>query len=208
MIAEPAQTVNPDPKMPGKGSQRAGKAFPETGKVTIIRKLTLADAEAIAKLVSKRITEQGACLMLGIKPTSWFQWKCRHKNQALFEHLVIRIRETKLNACIDSIDESGNPYEVTTKNGAVYTKPGDWRAKAWLAERVLAPERLGDRVGIEQAGAVASPVINNMLVKIYTAEKRVEIEPSKKRVELITDAQVVDSPVQASIEPDWHQFTG
>ena len=47
------------------------------------------------------------------------------------------------------IDEAGDEreYSYVDKRGELktMTKPGDWRAKAWIAERILAPERLGDR---------------------------------------------------------------
>ncbi len=171
-----------------------------------IRKITLADAEAIAKLVAKRTTEAGACIVLGIKPTSWFQWKHRHKNQAIFETLVTRIRETKLQACIDTIDEAGDSYEIPTKNGS-YTKPGDWRAKAWLAERVLAPERFQD--GQVPAQAQSSPVVTIQLQRIYSEPSQLE---QKARSSDIVEAQVIAGPEPAKAiagpVPDWHQFTG
>ncbi len=171
--------------------------------VTIIRRITLNDAEAIAKLVAKRITEQGACLMLGIKPQTWFQWKTRHKNSSIFEQLVIRIRETKLNACIEAIDECGDSHEITTNKGTTFTKPGDWRAKAWLAERVLAPDRFQDGQAQAQA-ALVSPALTMALSKVYACllepQKRVEDEKREKAREI-----VIDCPPLA---PDWHQFTG
>ena len=83
--------------------------------------------------------------MLGIKPQSWFQWKLRAKNSLKFEQVLTHAREAKLNAVLETIDSAGDPYEVVTKSVASFMRPGDWRAKAWLAERVLAPERLGDR---------------------------------------------------------------
>ena len=108
------------------------------------RKITADDLNAIAKLCAKRITETGACLMLGIKPEQWMLWKTRSKRSGRFDKEVTRIRESKLEACIDAIDEAGDSATVTV-NGKEYEKRGDWRAKAWIAEQVLAPERFGQR---------------------------------------------------------------
>jgi hypothetical protein len=113
---------------------------------TIRRKITTQDMQDMAKLMAKRITETGACLMLGLRPESWFNFKARVKNTKKFEDILVRVRESKLSGIIDNIEAAGDPYDVVTKTGQVYQRPGDWRAKAWLAERVLAPERLGQQV--------------------------------------------------------------
>lgn len=110
----------------------------------------------MAKLLSKRITETGACLILGIKPDTWFKWKGRPCNQAKFAKVLEYARETKLVATLEKIDEAGEDLEITTSDGS-YTKRGDWRAKAWLAERVLAPERFADR---RHDGSAQQPVIS------------------------------------------------
>ena len=157
------------------------------------RKITEVDVESIAKLVAKRITENGACLMLGIKEQQWKHWKLKHKNSATFEHLVTRIREAKLEACIDAIDESGDSREINLPNGKTYTKNGDWRAKAWLAERVLAPERFGDR---QQDAA-------QVTVNLLTPEAMRRIEDSlTKRMNSPASSSVIDTSAPAkSIGP-------
>lgn len=97
----------------------------------------------MASLVSKRIDETGACLMLGIKPKSWFNWKYHAKNKEQFAEVLTHVREAKLNACLEAIDEAGDG-KIDTATGTVIQR-ADWRAKAWLAERVLAPERYAQK---------------------------------------------------------------
>ena len=103
------------------------------------RKITKDDVEDLAKLMAKRIDESGACHMLGIKPMTWFKWKSKEANKAKFAEILSRVREAKLNACLEAIDEAGDG------NAEKGQRP-DWRAKAWLAERVLAPERYQQKV--------------------------------------------------------------
>ena len=114
---------------------------------TITRKITLKDVRDIADLVAKRITETGACLMLDIEPRRWFRFKQRAKNQEKFDTLVHRIREQKLNDCIESIDKAGDDADIMVGD-KVITKRGDWRAKAWMVERAIAPDRFGDRQNV------------------------------------------------------------
>jgi hypothetical protein len=129
------------------------------------RRLKRADIKAVADLVVKyRMNETEAALESGIAPKTWFNFKQRHKTQEQFEVMINSIRASQLRNCIDSIDESGNDreFDSVTKRGekVTVTKPGDWRAKAWIAERVLAPERLG------QQQAQASTVQVNAFVSM------------------------------------------
>ncbi len=132
---------------------------------TIRRKITSKDIQEIATLMSKRISETGAVLMLQIRPQSWFNWKSKEKNKRKFEELFTRIREKKLNSIIEAIDESGESREINLPNGKTYTKNGDWRAKAWIAERVLAPERFSDRQQAEST-TPAQALADEVLLKI------------------------------------------
>ena len=114
------------------------------------RRITKADIKDIANLVVKyRMNETEACLECGINPKQWSLFKHRHKTSATFEELINGIRARNLRNCLDSIDEAGNTreYESVNKKGeqVTLTKFGDWRAKAWIAERVLAPERMGQQ---------------------------------------------------------------
>lgn len=110
------------------------------------RRITWQDAEAIADLVTDSLTETEACLNIGISNVrQWFRFKERAKHKPQFDALLTRLRGNKLHGCIKAIRNAGDEREINLPNGKTYTKTGDWRAKAWLAERVLAPERLGDR---------------------------------------------------------------
>ena len=137
-----------DPEPP-KGPKGRGKR----------RKVTIQDAEEICrKIVRYRMNETDAAKTLGIAQRQWFLWKERKKHCAEFESLLLRIRESNIQACLDTIDAAGNPVTFETPKGS-YKKPGDWRAKAWIAERVLAPERFGQ----QQAPAT---VTNSVTVQV------------------------------------------
>lgn len=125
--------------------------------------------------------------MLKIKPDSWFQWKRRAKNISKFEQILTRIRESKLNSCIASIDEAGESCLIQTEDGEkTYTKRGDWRAKAWLAERVLAPERLGDKQADQSAHVTVNILSTEAMAKIEASFKsqHVAITNGHKPLEL------------------------
>ncbi|MDE2097587.1 MAG: hypothetical protein KGL39_10100 [Patescibacteria group bacterium] len=105
MVAESSQVL---PKLP-----------------TIRRKITIEDVEAIAEMMAKRITETGACLILGIKPESWFHFKQRAKNENKFAQLLTRAREAQLNSHLENIES----FQVK-----------DWRASHALLQ-LKAPDR-------------------------------------------------------------------
>lgn len=98
----------------------------------------------LCQLVAKRINETAACSMLNVNHRAWFRWKERKKNQRKFDALLLRVRETKLNSLLESIDDAGTSETIADSTGKVHVlRRADWRAHAWLAERVIAPERLG-----------------------------------------------------------------
>jgi hypothetical protein len=164
-------------------------------------KINETDVKQMADLIAKRITETGACLMLGINPQTWFKWKIRARHAAKFENVLTHARETKLKACIEAIDESGDSKEINLPNGKTYTKNGDWRAKAWLAERVLAPERLGDAqnqvtnqtvnifgMASQDIAKLASKVFAKQLVNSANPElAQIASKPEPKQIEVTTD---------------------
>jgi len=156
------------------------------------RRLKRADIEAVAKLVVKyRMNETEACLECGIAPKTWFNFKQRHKTQEQFEVMINGIRASQLRNCVDSIDDAGTTreYESVNKKGeqVTLTKFGDWRAKAWIAERVLAPERLSDRQGSQtnvNVAIVPSNVLDSLLAKVYAEPVKqqavIDVEPVKQ----------------------------
>lgn len=114
------------------------------------RRITKHDIRQIAGLVVEyRMNETEACLESGISPKQWSLFKHRHKTSAMFEEMINSIRASNLKNCIGSINKAGDDreFETVTKSGQIktITKPGDWRAKAWIAERVLAADRFGQQ---------------------------------------------------------------
>lgn len=114
------------------------------------RKLTLADVRDIAaKVVSSRLNESQACYSLNINPKQWFNFKQKHSKQEQFNAIIDTIRASQIENCVQVINNHGDGVEYTAlnKKGEVVTltKPGDWRAKAWIAERVLSPEVFGQQ---------------------------------------------------------------
>jgi hypothetical protein len=100
------------------------------------RKLTIQDADAIAKLIVKqKCTETDAAITLGINVGQWFSWKSKAKRAEQFASTLTRIREVKLSGFIDRIESAGDDYEIQLPNGKVINKKGDWRALAWLADK-------------------------------------------------------------------------
>lgn len=110
------------------------------------RKVTIADMEEVCRLIAtRRLNETEAALKIGISQAQWFRFKARTKVRPQFDTILSRIRAESINACLTTIDEAGNPHTAVSRTGQTYQNPGDWRAKAWIAERVLAPERFGQQ---------------------------------------------------------------
>lgn len=95
-------------------------------------------------MAEKRLSELESCLFLNIPHGTFNAWKSKNGNEHQFTSLLTRLRAAKINNLIDSIDQAGEPCSYMA-NGKEYTKPGDWRAKAWIAERVVAPDRYGQQ---------------------------------------------------------------
>jgi hypothetical protein len=71
----------------------------------------------------------------------------RAHNSSRYATIFERLRETKFNAIVDNIDEAGDKRTFVNRKGETVEASGDWRAKAWIAERLIAPERCGQQVG-------------------------------------------------------------
>lgn len=128
-----------------------------TNAIPCRRKLTLADVRDIAaKVVSSRLNESQACYSLNINPKQWFNFKQKHSKQEQFNAIIETIRASQIENCVQVINNHGDgvEYTVLNKQGEVVTltKPGDWRAKAWIAERVLSPEVFGQQQAAIAAG--------------------------------------------------------
>ncbi len=101
------------------------------------RKLTIQDVQAIAECVATlKLTETEACLHLDIPVKQWQCWKNRAKHSANFESIITRTRASNIAGLVNKIKEAGEDYEIQLPNDKVVTKRGDWRANAFVLERV------------------------------------------------------------------------
>lgn len=158
------------------------------------RKLTRRDMDDIAKLVSTRkCTEKEACLMLNIKYSQWEVWKCRAKRSAIFESRIARIRGNYLSGLVDSIDRAGDDKDITITdskgNQKTITKTGDWRAKAWIAEKI--DTRFQNQV-ISQAPTVTVQigVIHEQLKRVIGFDRTIDTIEDKPNVALATSSGI------------------
>ena len=138
------------------------------------------DAPAIAKAVARRGTETGACLLLGINPQSWHDWKMREGASDKFATLLLHAREEILNHHLNNIDDAAfgrGPHERA-----------DWRASKAIIE-ISHPELNPNEQG---QGPVTMNIsfINDTMKRVYDA-----ISPPA-RPELTTTLDAQDSPSQ------------
>jgi len=77
-------------------------------------------------------TVRAACARAGIDEATAY----RHmQDDATFKDAVTRARDEAEAKLLDSITKAAHTGEtITTAGGAVVTKPGDWRAGAWMLE--------------------------------------------------------------------------
>jgi hypothetical protein len=145
----------------------------ETGQTPLNRrrKLTIQDAEAIAKLIVKqKCTETDAAIALQIPVHQWFSWKNKGKRSGNFATLLTRIRETKLSGLIDRIEAAGNDRDMMLPNGKSIIKAGDWRALAWLADKEarFAPQQVGAPANV----TIQIGVVHDQLKRIFSDEPK------------------------------------
>ena len=140
------------------------------------RRITLADVEEMAKLMAKRITETGACLIIGIKPETWFSFKSRGNNNSKFINSLARVRESQLKSHLENIEQ----FQVK-----------DWRASHALLQ-LKAPERFGAQQGASQQPVVA--IISDAQLKAIA--DRIYGQPSQSHVVDVDPLPVVSCGVQ------------
>ena len=155
------------------------------------KRFTSEDIEEIAQLNAKRLSDAEACELLGIKYMSFAKWKSKERNNCKLKEAISRARAIKLEACIKAIDEAGDAATVTI-NGKEYEKRGDWRAKAWIAEQVLAPERFGQRHEA-QSGQQPSIPLEDIAKALQIAMSRVQ--SSSMAADAVTDATVIETKI-------------
>lgn len=83
------------------------------------RKISVQDIQSIADLTAQQITEKGACLIIGIRPQSWYDWKGRNGNEAKYSDILSRVRESKIKGCLETIDKAGDTRKIVTRKGDV-----------------------------------------------------------------------------------------
>ena len=105
------------------------------------RAFTLKTIRAIAKLVSRQLTESEACRRLGIEPKQWFQFRSRSRNDDRYKAELETQDAEFFDMATKGIEDAGNGVGMRQK---------DWRALAWLAS-VKAPRRFSDSAVRTQA---------------------------------------------------------
>ena len=129
------------------------KIKPITGIERKSARISIADAESIAKLVAKGHNKSEACALLGIIRDSWFNWKCINKSRC--EDIFTRIKAEKVGRLLESV-------EVATVGGDdAKGRPirADWRAGQWLLS-VAAPERFSTKQDVQSQ----APVVNVQVI--------------------------------------------
>jgi hypothetical protein len=117
------------------------------------RQLTLGDLEAIASLIVEcGLTETEAAIHCGFKPQALFDFKLRNKGAPKYQDCIARLRGASLQRIVTSIRAAGTPDADPDSR-----KRADWRALAWIAEKITAPDRLGQQVQV-------GPTTNNQIL--------------------------------------------
>lgn len=144
----------------------------------VTRKIDAADVKAIAKLVALRLTETDACAHLNIPYNAWKTFKHRKENSDEFEALLARIKSAKVKALVESIEKAG--YDE---------KRPDWRALAWLTERVFAHQTIGRKEEVQTVqGTVKHDVsVSDALAKVYGVK---QVDGGANRGEIVDAVEV------------------
>jgi len=117
------------------------------------RKITEVDLEAIAQLIVEcGLTETEAAIHCGFKPQSLWDFKTKHRGASKYTEAIARLRGASLLRIVNSIKDAGTPDPDPASK-----KRADWRALAWIAEKIIAPDRLGQQIQ-------TSPAMNNQIL--------------------------------------------
>lgn len=134
------------------------------------RRLTLFDAQAIARIVARRkCSESEACRLLNIYPKQWGVFKCRKKVSAVFEAIIEGTKGLTINHAMERIETAGIR---------------DWRADhARLA--LIDPKRFGNQANEDtskQASIITDNALKVILDKVFTQGSKsvIECEPLKQ----------------------------
>lgn len=148
------------------------------------RKLSKQDIQAVADCIATmKLTELEACLHLGIKPKQFNLWKNRHKNLASFEDIIARTRAHDIAGLVNKIRRAGDDQEIELPNGRIANKRGDWRAPAWILERI-APQFAPQPANATPQVTVQIGIIHEQLKRVIgfdePAHKLIDVSPERK----------------------------
>ncbi len=124
-----------------------------TGRNTTKSRIGAAEIAAVARLVSRNLTESEAARRLGIRVASWFSFKSRGKNNEKFAALLEEFKAGRIDDLISKIESAAD---------GVNMKQPDWRAAAALLKYVDI-NRFGDKSTFEVNTPM--PVINIALME-------------------------------------------
>lgn len=134
---------------------------------TIRRKVTKQDVEEIARLMAtRRLTETGCCLIRGIGEKQWWNWKSKGRNKEKFTDLFTRIRESKIDLLVERIENASEDADISVGD-KIITKRGDWRAAAWLTEKI-APERFAQQINNKGEESKSNPILMDMMKRVFS----------------------------------------
>lgn len=165
--AEQKQAVTTAPQSPKTTKKYNVFTFPKTR-----HKITVEDVQAMAELVSMRLTEKEAAIHLGISPESWTQWKARHRGQNGFEDVLSRVRTKKITGLIKGIERHGVGADGLR---------ADWRALDRVL--VITDQRYSDRAPATveaDSAAIADDLLAKMIARAYNVSTERAALPAPK----------------------------
>jgi hypothetical protein len=102
------------------------------------RRIDATTVNDIARLAAVTLTESEACRLLNILPSTWFEWKSKHRRGEKYGALLETFRAIRIETLIGRIEDASDPTK---------TARPDWRAAAQLL-RYLDPVRFGDNPAV------------------------------------------------------------
>jgi hypothetical protein len=109
----------------------------------------------LSRRIASGLSSSAACREVGLDPNTFFQWKARGKWKpdsiyGLFLTVMLRAEGERESKLLKQIRDAADPY--VSRDGK-HDRPGDWRAAAWLLER-MHPERYGPQATVRHEGTV------------------------------------------------------
>lgn len=120
-------------------------------------KLTPELQEQLCKLIETPMAATHAAAMVGIATTTYFRWMADGSDDEApialkeFRDAVMRAKAVATSKLLEPIWRAARGYQaekVTNKGTTVIVEEFDWRAAAWLLQR-MAPDEFGNRQSVE-----------------------------------------------------------